>query len=832
MIKIDIIKGWQFRQGDKNEWFSATVPGCVHTDLLKNNLIDDPFFGTNEAKCQWIELKDWEYRTEFEINEEALLEEEIELVFEGLDTYATVLLNGKTLRTSDNMFRTWRIPIKKEIEPGKNDLTVVFESPVNKELPNLAKLQFRYHAVQDNDVEASPLTRKAPYHYGWDWGPRFVTSGIWRPARIEAFSKARIDSIFIIQKEISKVSAKLQLETEFTCDKNTKATVRLTNCKSQEILVETPVEILAGDSKFNFDFEIFDPQLWYPNGYGDPNLYDFRVDVLINGKVKDTEKTRAGLRTIELKRIKDKWGESFEFIVNGEPIFVKGANWIPADSFVTAIEDSRYRKLIESGKEVHFNMLRVWGGGIYEKDIFYDLCDENGILVWQDFMFACSLFPADDGFLENVKYEAVDNIKRLRNHPSLTLWCGNNENEWIYDFDGNGMKNRFGQPEEEILVFKEDYEKLNNKLLKELVAKYNPNLGYWPSSPSSDYKANANNDNYGDIHHWDVWHMGYPVESYKKLAPRFISEFGFQSMPDPLTIDSFLENEQRFLGSPAMQTHQKHERGYSLIKTYLERSYPHPKDFDGFCYLSQIQQADFMKFAIEHFRSVMPKCMGILYWQLNDCWPVCSWASIDYELRWKAFHYYAKKFYAPTMVYPVLEDGSIIVKLIADTQEVSNAKLHWKLLDLGGDVLKKGISSNLTANKNTAETVLNLPLNSFGNQLDTSNNYLLFELIKEDKVIVENRFLFEKVKNIKLKKPKIVVDLAKMNEKLQVTLTSSKYAKGVFLRFEDDEGFFEDNYFDLDANRPYSLNYSPQNQSLITRENLRIISLVDMIEQN
>ncbi|UII80338.1 glycoside hydrolase family 2 protein [Flagellimonas sp. CMM7] len=829
MIKIEIDQDWKFKQVDKQEWLPATVPGCVHTDLLNNGQIEDPFFGANENKCQWIEYKNWEYRTVFTVDAYVLKEDEIELVFEGLDTYASIYLNDTELLVTYNMFSTWRASVKDIIKFGENVLHIRFESPTNKVLPEMAKLDFRYHALQDNAVEASALTRKAPYHYGWDWGPRFVTSGIWKPIILEARSHAKTDTIFIKQETLNKQLAQLSLQTEFYSSKNTSGTLRLIHKGTGTVLVDTEVEIKNGGNTTTHDFELADPKLWYPNGYGEQHLYAFKVEWIEDGQVVHEKNLKIGLRNLELRREKDEWGESFEFVVNGVKIFAKGANWIPADNFLDRVDKRRYEELILASKKVHFNMLRVWGGGIYESDEFYELCDEHGILVWQDFMFACSLFPADDGFLESVKNEVVDNIKRLRNHASLALWCGNNENEWIYDFDGDGMKNRFGLKEEEIKVFKQDYEKLNNQLLKSLVAEHNPNLVYWPSSPSSDYKAPANDDNYGDIHHWDVWHMGYPVENYKKLKPRFISEFGFQSMPDPRTIDRYLEEEQRFLGSPAMETHQKHHRGYSLIKTYMERAYPYPKDFDGFAYLSQVQQADYMKYAIEYFRSLMPKCMGILYWQLNDCWPVCSWASIDYDLRWKAFHYYAKKFYNPVLIYAENKTENVKVKLISDSKRINNGHLKWQLLNFSGAVLHNEIIPVSGQDVNTVNTVLELPKELLLKNRASDETYLLFELMEDKKVIADNRLFFEEPKKLKLQEATIDATIEDASDVVYIHLSASAYAKNVFLIFESDNGFFEDNYFDMDANQTVTIKYHPENMDF--KHDIKIVSMKDMIEQ-
>ncbi|WP_298238515.1 glycoside hydrolase family 2 protein [uncultured Algibacter sp.] len=828
MIKLNLNQNWQFKQLEKQEWLPANVPGCVHTDLLENKKVDNPFYGTNENAQQWVEYRDWEYKSTFNINEDLFNQENINLVFEGLDTYAKVFLNDAELIETENMYRTWTVSAKENLKLGKNTLHIIFKSAINTALPILTEKNFRYHALMDNAVEASAVTRKAPYHYGWDWGPRFVTAGIWKPVFIEAWSEAKIDNIFIQQGAYTPEIAKLSLQTAFETSNLKNGRIRIINIQTEDILKEASIQIEKGLTTQTVDFTITNPQRWFPNGYGDPFLYQLKVELLIDNKVVDTKTTSVGLRTVKLNKQKDQWGESFEFIVNDIPVFIKGANWIPADNFISRIPDSQYKNLIKSSKDAHFNMLRVWGGGIYETETFYKYCDEMGILVWQDFMFACSLFPGDDTFLENVKQEAIQNVKRLRNHPSLVLWCGNNENEWIYDFAGGGMQRRFGIPKEEVASFKEAYDKLYHQLLSDVINEYNPNLTYWPSSPSSEGKAPANDENYGDIHHWDVWHMGYPISDYKKLTPRFISEFGFQGMPAPSTIDTYLEEEQRFLGSPAMATHQKHARGYELIKHYMERSYAHPKDFDGFAYLSQVQQADYMKIAVEHFRSLKPKCMGILYWQLNDCWPVCSWASIDYNLQWKAFHYYAKKFYAPTLVYPELVDDNVRVMIISDNVNPQEAILSWQLIHFNGNVLENGNEQYIEIDALSCLALETISAKAFIENYDTSKMYFRFELKVDDEVVSSNRLFFEEPKRLQLENALINAEVEVASEAIFVHLSTNTLAKNVFLDFEGDNGFFEDNYFDMDGNQELTIKYIPENKNF--KGDLKVVSMKDMIE--
>jgi beta-mannosidase len=429
-LKTSIVldQGWEFRQADADQWRPAEVPGCVHTDLLRNELIPDPFYRDNEQDLQWIERADWEYRTRFDLPRDLLERQNLQLVFHGLDTYATVLLNGEQILAADNMFRIWRVDVTSKVGEADNLLEVRFRSPVEQDLPRIGERGYELPAVLDS-VNTSPYTRKAPYHYGWDWGPRFVTSGVWRPVVLEAWDDLRVSDLQVVQREVGKDFARLTLNVEIEAVADGAVDVTVGDDEGALQTVTRHVEVQTGVTVVPVDVEIPEPRLWWPNGLGDQPLYRFTATVAVDGVDKDSASVRTGLRSLELVRKEDEWGESFQFVVNGVPVFAKGANWIPADSFVTRVTRDRYRRLLKSTRDANMNMLRVWGGGIYESDDFYELCDELGIMIWQDFMFACAFYPGDEGFLGNVRQEAVDNIRRLRNHPSIVLWCGNNEVE-------------------------------------------------------------------------------------------------------------------------------------------------------------------------------------------------------------------------------------------------------------------------------------------------------------------------------------------------------------------------------------------------------------------
>jgi beta-mannosidase len=434
--RLPLDKGWTFREAGKGEWRRAAVPGSVHTDLLAAGLIEDPFYRDNEPKLQWIGKTDWEYRTGFDAPARLLARRNVELVFEGLDTYAEVFVNDRRVLSADNMFRTWRVDVKAALKPGRNTLRVLFRSAVNEILPRMKSLGYELPTPNDQGEKTSPHTRKAPYHYGWDWGPRFVTSGVWRPAWLEGWDTARVAGLRVVQNQLGRDSAQMTAEVEVVSSAAADAQVAVENLTDKTAGVRQTLKLAPGTNKVAVHFTIDRPRLWWPSGMGAQPLYDIRVSLRVAGRggpgtflPADTAAARTGLRTVELRQQPDKAGKSFTFVVNGVPVFARGANWIPADAFPARVTRERYRHLLESARDANMNMLRVWGGGYYEADDFYELCDELGLLVWQDFMFACSMYPGDEKFLESVRAEAADNVRRLRNHPSVALWCGNNEVE-------------------------------------------------------------------------------------------------------------------------------------------------------------------------------------------------------------------------------------------------------------------------------------------------------------------------------------------------------------------------------------------------------------------
>ncbi|HYJ86773.1 MAG TPA: glycoside hydrolase family 2 protein [Pyrinomonadaceae bacterium] len=787
-VKIPVVTGWQFREVGKDTWHSATVPGCVHTDLLNNKLIDDPFYRDNEKKLQWISKTDWEYHTTFNVASEILARDNLDLIFEGLDTYANVFLNDKPLLDADNMFRTWRTDSKRLLRAGTNTLRIRFRSPINEVLPIMAKMNYQLPAGNDQGEKTSPHTRKAPYQFGWDWGPRFVTSGIWRPVYLEAWNNARLEDLHILQSHVTADAARLTAEIEIVANINASATIVVDNITSKSVAAKRTVTLAPGVNRVSLDFVIPRPALWWPNGLGAQPLYSFKARLLIDGKSIDSKTTRTGVRSVELRQKQDESGKSFTFVINGVPIFAKGANWIPADSFPTRITQARYRQLLESVRDTNMNMVRVWGGGIYEHDDFYELSDEMGILVWQDFMFGCSLYPGDQPFLDNVRQEAIDNVKRLRNHPSIVIWVGNNEIEsgWFHW----GWKDQFPAK------LWDDYLKLFYGVLPEVCASLDPSRPYWPASPSSNLEADPDSQKMGDSHYWQVWHASLPFSEYTKQRPRFMSEYGFQSLPQLETVNSYTVPADHDIESPVMMAHQRHPRGNPLIREYMLREYSAPKDFESFLYVSQVLQAEGIKIGAEHLRRIMPHNMGSLYWQLNDTWPAASWSSIDYTGRWKALQYYARRFYNQILVSPREENGNLDVFVVSDRLQPASAQLNVSLLDFEGNTLWAR-RQDIEIAPLSSRSYSTIPLKTVLAGRNAKEVFLLTEVLVDGKPVSTNKHFFGAYKELSMPRPQINFEVIPVRDGFKVTLSADKFARAVYLSAPNHKGFFTDNYFDL-----------------------------------
>jgi len=798
---------WKFKQADTDEWHSATVPGNVHLDLEKNGVIENPFYGTNEEDIQWIEKKDWIYEGTFNVNKELLEYENIELEFEGLDTYSDIFLNGKKIITSENMFIAYSTEVSKLLKDGENKLKVVFHSPIKMAMPIFEKSKYTYPADNDRSKEhLSVFTRKAPYHYGWDWGPRFVTSGIWRPINIKAWNNSIIRDVHIVQNKLTDEKAELSFNYEI--ESNSKEELSIEISAKEFPTVKKQIKLVEGINKVAVNVTIDNPKKWWPNGMGDPYLYNTITKLKQNDKTISETKNRIGLRTIEVINEPDSLGVSFYMKVNGKPTFLKGANYIPNDSFLGRVTDSVYEENFDNAVASNMNMLRVWGGGVYEDNRFYDLADERGILIWQDFMFSCTMYPGDDAFLKNVEKEADYNIKRLRNHASLAMWCGNNEIQ--VGWDNWGWQDSYKYTEEDQKELLESYDKLFNKLLPSKVKELDGAKFYYPSSPISNW-GNKSDFNIGDNHYWGVWWGKKTFESFNEYVPRFMSEYGFQSFPSMETIKDFSDKDSWDIDSDIMKSHQKSSIGNITIKEYMERDYKMPSNFEDFVYLNQVMQAEGMRIAFEAHRRNKPFNMGTLYWQFNDVWPAVSWSGIDYYGRWKAMQYFVKKSFEPVITSAVVEDGILQVNVISDLIHPQKITSELKIITLSGKtVWSRNQDINLKENDNII--ILDEDLEKLISNRKANNLILVMNTIYDNKNI-ENTFLFSKVKNLKLKKPDIKVTTKENKQGYTITLSSNTFVKNLQMS-TDTKGKWDDNYFDMLPNKKYTIQFTSTEKGL------------------
>jgi len=787
---------WRFRDCSEKSWLPARVPGCVHTDLLAAGKIPDPFWGDNEAQLQWIEERDWEYQASFTVQKAVLAEDVVELVADGLDTVATVTLNGKEIARTENMFIGFRWNVKKSLRAGKNELKIRFKSA----MAYIRNHRRDHHPREFNDpVGRCTVIRKQQCQFGWDWGPRFVTAGIWRDLRIEAWSGNRLEGIRIQQTHTPAGAVLLDLVPELA--RPEPAAV----CRWRLTLNQVTVNEGTGPQ-----IEVKHPQLWWPHGQGSQPLYRLEIEVADGaGDVLGRWSRRIGLRTIVLDRHPDAWGESFQFVVNGRPIFIKGANWIPAHTFVANLTRADYERDLRSAVDAHMNMMRVWGGGIYESEDFYDLCDELGLLVWQDFMFGCTLYPGDGDFIASVRDEAAFQIKRIRHRSCLALWCGNNE---VFSCNAADLL----QPEKKSLF--KAYNALFHDALPEVVKEYDPMTPYWPSSPwRGDTEADhAAGEKRGDTHYWDVWHGRFPVKDYERWNFRFVSEFGMQSYSSPETQATFCPPDDANVFGALMENHQKNRGGNQVILDYVSRRYRFPKDQEALIYLSQLNQAYCMQTGVEHYRRLMPRCMGAMYWQLNDCWPVASWSSIEFTGRWKALHHIARRFNAPSLISAHVpgDEAPIIgnyrrstvkvvhIYTVHDAPEPARGVARWDLFHVDGRVLQSG-SKKIQLRYGESVRQHTLDLEKAMEQHNRDNLFLRIALEIDEKRVSEETVFLTAPRFVKLPKgsAKARVRGISANE-VELTFKSPVFQHRFHFEIPGVDHRASDNYFELYPNEP------------------------------
>lgn len=762
---------------------NAAVPGSVYHDLLTAGQIPDPFYRDNENEALKIMDHDFIYSRDFEVSPELLSCDRVLLRCEGLDTLATVTVNGTQVGAANNMHRIWEFDVKGVVKAGRNHICVKFDSPTRF----IKEAYAASPADGTSDAMVGfPLLRKAHCMFGWDWGPRLPDAGIWRDISLIGVSTARIRDVMVLQEHESG---------EVTLTVNTHVT-EITGTAPVAVRVIAPDGAVLTGTGEQAVFEIAQPRLWWPNGLGEQPLYTVEVTL---GDGLDRWCKRVGLRTLTVTRKKDEWGESFCHCVNGVDVFAMGADYIPEDNLLPRVNPARTRRLLEDAKAANMNCIRVWGGGYYPDDFFYDACDELGLLVWQDFMFACAVYNLTEDFEENIRAEFIDNVRRLRNHPSLALWCGNNEMEQFVAY-GEWVS----CPRQ-----KADYIKMYEYIIPKILKVEDPQTFYWPASPSSGGSFDEPQDpNRGDVHYWDVWHGLKPFTDYRNYLFRYVSEFGFQSFPCMETIEAFTKPEDRNIFSYVMEKHQRNASANGKIVSYLSQMYLYPRNMELLVYASQLLQAQAMQYGVEHWRRNRNgnHCMGAVVWQLNDCWPVASWASIDYYGRWKALHYYEKRFFAPVLIScheegilsqntnvnaePFALKKSAHLNVSNETLQPFTGKARWALRRPDASVIESGEF----AVEVPAMSALWLPEQDFSDR-ETYDCYYSYRL--EDSAgnpVGEGSVLFCAPKHFHFADPQLEAHV----EGDEIVVTAKAFARSVELMAGPDI-LLSDNYFDLNA---------------------------------
>lgn len=790
---------WTFCQVGDTLWSDAKVPGTIHQDLINHNRIPNPFYGMNEEAVQWVENEDWMYRTSFVVTEEQLNRDAAVLELDGLDTYADVFLNGALILRSDNMFVGHKVSVKSVLRKGENRLLIRFRSAVKEALPQWETNGFDYPADNDHSSKrVSIYTRKAPYSYGWDWGIRLATCGIWRPVRLVFSDVARIEDYYVHQASVSASKADVDNRLEITnvtsqpVSALLKVAYHYTASDTKE--VQKQIELRPGENTVSLPVMVDNPHLWMPNGWGEPSLYKFTASVSVDGVEVASQERQVGLRSIRVVMEDDEHGKSFYFEVNGYPMFAKGANFIPDDALLPNVTPERYKRIFEDVKAANMNMLRVWGGGIYEDDKFYDEADRNGILIWQDFLFACTTYPHDPLFLKRVEAEAEYNIKRLRGHASLAMWCGNNE---IYEGVRYwGWKNKYTA--EAFAEMNRGYDVLFRQLLPDMVKRFDSDRFYMHGSPYEANWGRPESWKIADSHNWGTWYGRKPFESFDSEIPRFMSEYGFQAFPEMKTIRTFAEEKDFELESPVMNAHQKATIGNALIKQTMGLYYKVPAKFEDLVYVGLVLQGQGMRHGIEAHRRNRPYCMGSLFWQLNDSWPVVSWSSIDYYGNWKAMQYQSQRAFAPVLINAIKEGDDLCVYLISDElQDRDDVRLTVELMDFDGKSHGKWTQNGkLTAN--TSMLFLKKRVDEFLSKQDAATSFLRFTLkAKNGAALADEVFYFAYPKDQKLPEARIETSVKKRGEAIEMTLKTDKLARDIFIEVPVQGVRFSDNFFDL-----------------------------------
>ena len=797
VIEKSLNQGWTLTGDTLNINMQVDVPSVVQQSLYENGLIPHPYLGTVENDLLWISDHTWDYTLHFDVNRKLFEKENIELVFEGIDTYAEVFLNGTKLFFADNQFRSWKQRVKDLLKKKDNLLEVHF---IRYDSTQMAL----YEQTTPKLPEKYAVSRKAPYQHGWDWAPKYKNVGIWKPVKLVGWNETRLENAYVVTQAADAERAELVLHLDVENDKD--GVVEVGVSTGSTTLISSTLSLSKGRQHTSVPFTIINHQLWWPNEMGEQPLYDFEVVLKKGKKVLDSKRFKSGIRTFEMVDEPDSIGRAFYFKVNGVPFYAKGANYVPEEMIETWTNTDNTLRLLQAAKDAHFNMLRVWGGGIYPSDDFFNICDSLGILVWEDFMYAGTMYPSNYAFIEyNTRFETVEQVERLASHPSLALWCGGNEiSEGYYNW---GWQQSLGWSEEDDIVIKAGYDNLFgvDGMLRFIVDACDKTRPYWPSSPSKGW-GRPESLTEGDVHYWGVWWGELPYEVYREKVGRFNSEYGYQSYPDYQTLLKIAQGEELSKDAEVIAAHQKHPRGTRQIDDFIQKYYPYSSDFERYVYLSQLSQAYGMEIAIEAHRTAKPYNMGTLYWQLNDAWPVTSWSSIDYYGNWKALQYKLKTLYAPVLLSLDQTDSGVFVT--SDMTRDLNGKLKVKVADFEGNVLfDKTIQAQVAANGNEKLQIKGLA--ECLAEADKTAIYVKLELVENESLLAERFCYLAYPKDLKLPTSEPQLKISKAKGKFTIEVTTDAFAKDVQVYCNNGMGNFSENFFDLEAGQTKRITFTP-----------------------